>query len=92
MHFDHALRGGLTGTPTAVPDAVLKALKPRPFLARMLDRFVETRLRKAEGEIRTYLQHMPEDRLRRLVPEDVLKRLGYEATLRGSKEFPFVRQ
>ena len=92
MYLDHALRDGLTGIPTAFPDAALKAPKSRPFWARMLDRIVEARLRKAEQEIRMHLRHMPEDRLRRLVPEDVLKRLGLVATLSGSKEFPFVRQ
>ncbi|HEY8267373.1 MAG TPA: hypothetical protein VIG34_01780 [Xanthobacteraceae bacterium] len=92
MYLDHALRGGFTGTPTALSDAAFKALKPRPFWARMYDRFLESRARKADQEIRMHLQHMPEDTLRRLVPEHVLKRLGYEATLSGSKNFPFVRQ
>ena len=69
-----------------------QATKPGSFWGRMLDKFVESRMRKADQEIRMHLQHMPEDALRRLVPEDVLKRLGLVATLRGSRDLPFVRQ
>jgi hypothetical protein len=54
----------------------------RGFWARLLDRFVEARMRQVEREIRNHL---------RFVPEDVLKEAGYRATLGKSKDLPFVK-
>jgi len=59
-----------------------KTLPEKSFWARLFDAFVEARMRQVEREIRNHMH---------LIPEDVLKNSGYHATLRDSKNLPFVK-
>lgn len=57
--------------------------KPKKgLLARMFDAMVEARMRQAVREIAHH---------RHLVPEDLLKKYGYEATLQNDGAYPFTR-
>ena len=59
-----------------------KAQPIKGFWTRLYDAFVEARMRQVEREIRNHMH---------LIPEDVLKNSGYRATLRDSKNLPFVK-
>ena len=65
---------------TAFPEVRTKA-KPG-FFARLLEAMMEARLRAAIREL---------NRHRALVPEDLLKKNGYTATLNDDSRFPFTR-
>jgi len=67
-------------TRTAVPE-VRSERKPG-FFARLVDAIIEARLRAAMREL---------NRHRHLVPEDLLKKSGYMATLKDDSRFPFTR-
>lgn len=54
----------------------------RGFWARLFDAFAEARMRAAIREL---------NRHRHLVPEDMLKKSGYVATLNDDSRFPFTR-
>jgi|KBSSwiStaDraftv2_1062776.scaffolds.fasta_scaffold4393689_1 hypothetical protein len=63
----------------------LPATRSKPkkgLLARMFDAMVEARMRQAVREI----AHRPH-----LVPEDLLKKYGYEATVKNDGAYPFTR-
>jgi hypothetical protein len=62
--------------------AAERALPAKGFWARWYDRLIEARMRQAEREIRNHLGY---------VPGNVLKSAGYDATLRNSKDLPFVK-
>ncbi len=69
--------------PAAAARTILVKAKPaRGFWTRLYDAFVEARMRQVEREIRNHIH---------LIPEDVLKNTGYRATLRDSKNLPFVK-
>jgi hypothetical protein len=61
--------------------ATRTARKPG-FWARLLEAMMEARLRAAIREL---------DRHRHLVPEDLLKKSGYTATLNDDSSYPFTR-
>ena len=65
---------------TRLPAAQSKPTKG--LLARMFDAMVEARMRQAVREI----AHHPH-----LLPEDLLKKYGYEATLKDDGAYPFTR-
>ncbi len=54
----------------------------KPFLVRVLDAIVESRMRKAMLDI---------ERFRHLIPEDEVKQAGYTATLSCDAALPFTR-
>jgi hypothetical protein len=63
----------------------LPAAQSRPkkgLFARMFDAMVEARMRQAVREIAHH---------RHLLPEDLLKKCGYEATLENDGAYPFTR-
>jgi hypothetical protein len=63
--------------------AATKAAKPaRGFWARVYDALVEARTRQAEREIRMHMH---------LIPQDVLKQNGLEATYKNADKLPFVK-
>jgi len=67
-------------TPTAFP-----AIDPAPkrsLLARFFDAMAEARMRQAVRELAMH---------RNLVPEDLLKKYGYTATLQDDSAYPFTR-
>jgi hypothetical protein len=64
------------------PRAAAKARTEKGFWARAFDRLVEARMRQVERELRTHLRY---------IPEATLKASGYRASLRDSKELPFVK-
>ena len=66
--------------PTAFPES--RAAPKRGLLARFFDAMAEARMRQA---IRELAMH------RNLVPEDLLKKYGYTATLRDDRAYPFTR-
>ena len=67
-------------TRAAIPDALTEH-KPG-FFARVAEAMMEARLRAAMREL---------NRHRHLVPQDVLKKNGYTATLRDDGRLPFTR-
>lgn len=67
-------------TRTAVPEA--RTERSGGFWARLYSAFAEARLRAALREL---------NRHRHLVPEDVLKKSGYIATVNDDGKFPFTR-
>jgi hypothetical protein len=67
-------------TPTTFPE-VRTERKPG-FWARLLEAMMEARLRAAMREL---------NRHRHLVPQDLLKKNGYVATLNDDSRFPFTR-
>ena len=67
-------------TPTTLPEA--PATGKRSLLGRFFDAFVEARMRQAMREIAHH---------RHLVPEDLLKKYGYTATLDNDGAYPFTR-
>ena len=67
-------------TPTAFP-ATHPAPK-RSLLARFFDAMAEARMRQAVRELAMH---------RNLVPEDLLKKYGYTATLQDDSAYPFTR-
>jgi hypothetical protein len=63
----------------------LPAAQSRPkkgLFARMFDAMVEARMRQAVREIAHH---------RHLLPEDLLKKYGYEATLENDGAYPLTR-
>jgi hypothetical protein len=72
-------------TATLPLSARLPAAQSKPkkgLFARMFDAMVEARMRQAVREIAHH---------RHLVPEDLLKKYGYEATLKNDSPYPFTR-
>jgi hypothetical protein len=67
-------------TRTALPERVVER-KPG-FWARLFDAMAEARMRQAVREIAMH---------RDLVPEDLLKKYGYTATLKDDSRLPFTR-
>jgi hypothetical protein len=67
-------------TPTAFPKA--RTARKAGFWARFAEAMMEARLRAAMREL---------NRHRHLVPEDLLKKSGYAATLNDDSQFPFTR-
>ena len=67
-------------TRTAVPETHIER-KPG-FLARFVEAMMEARLRAAMREL---------NRHRHLVPQDLLKKSGYTATVTDDGRFPFTR-
>ncbi len=65
---------------TAFPDTPA-GRKPR-FWARLFDAMAEARMRQAVRELAMH---------RDLVPEDLLKKYGYTATLKDDSRLPFTR-
>jgi hypothetical protein len=65
---------------TRLPAAQSKPKKG--LLARFFDAMVEARMRQAMREIAHH---------RHLIPEDLLKKYGYTATLDNDSAFPFTR-
>ena len=66
--------------PTAFPEA--PATAKRSLLVRFFDAILEARMRQAMREIAHH---------RHLVPEDLLKKYGYTATLADDSAYPFTR-
>jgi len=54
----------------------------KSFLARFYDAFVEARMRQALRELALH---------RHLIPEEVLKKAGYTATVSDDAAYPFTR-
>ena len=67
-------------TPAAIPEA--RPAAQRSLLARFFDAMAEARMRQAVRELAIH---------RHLVPEDLLKKYGYAATLADDGAFPFTR-
>jgi hypothetical protein len=67
-------------TRAALPEARTK--HKQGFWARLVGALMEARLRAAMREL---------ERHRHLVPEDVLKKAGYAATLKDDSKLPFTR-
>ena len=67
-------------TRTAIPQG--RAERKPGFFARFVEAMMEARLRAAIREL---------NRHRHLVPEDLLKKNGYKATLSDDSRFPFTR-
>jgi hypothetical protein len=67
-------------TPTALPEK--RAAGKPSFWSRLFDAMMEARMRWAMLEI---------NRRRHLVPEDLLKKNGYTATVNDDGSFPFTR-
>jgi hypothetical protein len=70
------------GTAPATAATAAKAKSAKGFWARFADAFIAARMRQVEREMRTHV---------RFVPERYLKEAGLDATLRGSKDLPFVK-
>jgi hypothetical protein len=67
-------------TPTALPEA--GTMRKRGLLARFFDAMAEARMRQAVRELAMH---------RHLIPEDLLKKYGYSATLEDDSTFPSTR-
>ena len=67
-------------TPTALPEA--RSEQKHGFFARLFDAMAEARMRQAMRELAMH---------RHLVPEDLLKKYGYTATLSDDGAYPFTR-
>ena len=66
--------------PTAFPEA--RPEPKRSLLVRFFDAMAEARMRQAVRELAMH---------RHLVPEDLLKKYGYTATLADDSAYPFTR-
>ena len=66
----------------STPIPVTRTAPRKGFLARLYDAFVEARMRAAMREIAMR---------RHLIPEDVLKKAGYTATVSDDATYPFTR-
>jgi hypothetical protein len=66
--------------PTAFAEA--SSATKRSLLARFFDAIAEARMRQAMREIARH---------RHLVPEDLLRKYGYTATLADDSAYPFTR-
>ena len=66
--------------PTAFPKS--QPVRKRSLLARFFDAMAEARMRQAVRELAMH---------RNLVPEDLLKKYGYTATLADDSAYPFTR-
>src|SRR5437868_3275818 len=67
-------------TRTAIPGS--RTERQPGFFARLFDAMAEVRMRQAVRELAMH---------RHLVPEDLLKKYGYRATLRDDSRLPFTR-
>jgi hypothetical protein len=67
---------------TAAPAEAAPTRPGRSFIRRLLDAIIESRMRKAEQEIRKHLH---------LLPEDIVEKVGYRVSLKNDRELPFVR-
>ncbi|MGB9364915.1 MAG: hypothetical protein WCE79_02760 [Xanthobacteraceae bacterium] len=67
-------------TPSALPAA--RTERQQGFWARLFDAMAEARMRQAVRELAMH---------RDLVPEDLLKKYGYTATLNDDSRLPFTR-
>jgi hypothetical protein len=67
-------------TPAAFP--ATRPARKRSLLARFFDAMAEARMRQAVRELAMH---------RNLVPEDLLKKYGYTATLQDDSAYPFTR-
>ena len=67
-------------TATALPEG--RTERKPGFLARLFDAMAEARMRQAVRELAMH---------RSLVPEDLLKKYGYTATLQDNSAYPFTR-
>jgi hypothetical protein len=65
---------------TPLPEA--RTEPARGLFWRIYDAFVEARMRAAMRELRTH---------RHLIPEDMLKQSGYQATADNDGAYPFTR-
>jgi hypothetical protein len=65
---------------TTLPDS--RAERKPGFFARLFDALAEARMRQAVRELAMH---------RHLVPEDLLKKYGYTATLNDDSKLPFTR-
>ena len=59
-----------------------RTARKRGLLARFFDAMAEARMRQAVRELAMH---------RNLVPEDLLKKYGYTATLQNDSAYPFTR-
>ena len=66
--------------PTAFPQS--QPARKRSLLARFFDAMAEARMRQAVRELAMH---------RNLVPEDLLKKYGYTATVQDDSAYPFTR-
>jgi hypothetical protein len=66
-------------TPIAIPQA--RSERKPGFFARLFDAMAEARMRAAMRELRMH---------RHLIPEDVLKKAGYAASLNDDSVYPFT--
>ena len=66
--------------PKAFPEA--RPAPKRSFLARFFDAMAEARMRQAVRELAMH---------RALVPEDLLRKYGYTATVEDDSAYPFTR-
>jgi hypothetical protein len=66
--------------PTAFTES--QPARKRSLLARFFDAMAEARMRQAVRELAMH---------RNLVPEDLLKKYGYTATLEDDSAYPFTR-
>jgi hypothetical protein len=66
----------------STPIPATRTAPRKSFLARFYDAFVEARMRAAMREIAMH---------RHLIPEEVLKKAGYSATLSDDAAYPFTR-
>jgi hypothetical protein len=67
-------------TPTALAEP--RPVQRRGFFARFFDAMAEARMRQAVRELAMH---------RALVPEDLLKKYGYTASLKDDNQLPFTR-
>ena len=66
----------------STPIPATRAAPRKSFLARFYDAFVEARMRQALRELALH---------RHLIPEEVLKKAGYTATVSDDGAYPFTR-
>jgi hypothetical protein len=67
-------------TPAALPEA--RSERKPGFFARLFDAMGEARMQAAMRELRMY---------RHLIPDDVLEKAGYAASLNDDSAYPFTR-
>jgi hypothetical protein len=67
---------------TGVAEEAAPARPKRGFFRRVLDAIVESRMRKAEAELRKYVH---------LLPEETAEKALSRVSLKNDRELPFVR-
>lgn len=65
-----------------IPTEAAPARPKRSFFRRLLDAIIESRMRKAERELRKYLH---------LLPEETAEKMRFRVSLENDRELPFVR-